>query len=62
MATLTKVHKMASDDTQLFISGTAKINEFRKIGYTPGVLRYMCAIMAKEESCLTWIEIRNSQT
>ena len=62
MATLRKVHKMASDDKQLFISGTAKIKEFREIGYPPGVLRYMCAIMAKEESCMTWREIRNSQT
>ena len=44
-AALKKVHNMASDDAQLFISAKAKCREFLSLGYPAGILRYMCAMM-----------------
>ena len=62
MATLRKVHKMASDQVQLKISGMAKLKEFGNLGYPVGIRKYMCSIMARDYQCLTWRYIRTTQT
>ena len=61
MATLRKVHKMASDSDQLLISGASKLKEFALLNYPLGIRKYMCAIMAKETSSLTWRKLRGLQ-
>ena len=61
MATLRKVHKMASNNEQLKLSGLAKLREFEKLGYPAGIRRYMCAIMARDNSNVTWRYIRSAQ-
>ena len=58
--TLQKVHKMASNNTQLIISGIAKCNEFLELQYPPGILRYMCTRLAYVTSNSAWFRIRQT--
>ena len=58
MSTLRKVHKMASDDDELAVSAMDKL---RELGYPKGVRKYMCAIMARDYSNLTWRKVREMQ-
>ena len=60
MATLRKVHLMASDSEQLMVSAVAKLQEFLDLKYPVGILRFMCAIMARDYSDITWRRIRNT--
>ena len=59
LATLRKVHLMASDPEQLMVSAIAKLQEFLDLKYPIGILRFMCAIMARDYSDITWRRIRN---
>ena len=59
LATLRKVHLMASDPEQLMASAIAKLQEFLDLRYPIGILRFMCAIMARDYSDITWRRIRN---
>ena len=61
LATLQKVHRMASDDIQLRNSAMDKLNEFKKLGYPLGIRKYMCAIMARDTSNVSWRAVRNLQ-
>ena len=61
LATLRKIQKMASNNEQLRLSGLAKLKEFEDLGYPVGVRKYMCAILARDTSNVTWRYIRNAQ-
>ena len=54
MATLRKVHLMASDGKQLLHSILAKCKEFYDLEYPPGILRHMCRIIAHETGHPMW--------
>ena len=60
IAALRKVHEMASDPSELFISARAKLLEFVQLQYPVGILRFMCAIMARDYCDLTWRIVRNN--
>ena len=53
------VHKMASNESQLFISAMAKVMEFVQLGYPKGIMKYMCAIMARDTDNITWRRVRS---
>ena len=61
LATFRKVHPLdvASDPEQLMASAMAKLQEFLDLRYPIGILRFMCAIMARDYSDITWRRIRN---
>ena len=40
------------------VSAIAKCNEFLRLDYPIGILRYMCAIMARETANPTWMTVR----
>ena len=50
---------MASDPEPLMASAIAKLQEFLDLKYPIGILRFMCAIMARDYSDITWRRIRN---
>ena len=58
LSTLRKVHKYASDDAELFESAIDKLMEFKILKYPKGILRYMCAIMARDNSSMIWRQVR----
>ena len=62
LAALRKVHHMASDKQQLTLSALAKLREFAELRYPVGIRRFMCAIMARDTSDLTWRTIRTEQS
>ena len=57
-STLRKVNKMASDKSQLLISGVAKCEEFLSLGYPAGILRKFCTTLAHQTDNKTWFDIR----
>ena len=59
LATLRKVHNMASDEVQLKISALCKLQEFIELGYPKGILKFMCAILARDTGRYTWRKIRD---
>ena len=61
IATLRKVHKMASDRGELFTSAQAKLNEFAELQYPCGIRKFMCAIMARDYSSTVWRHVRSLQ-
>ena len=61
LATLKKVHLHASDNKELYISAKAKLKEFQNLQYPVGVRKYMCAILARDTSNLTWRRLRRHQ-
>ena len=61
MATLRKVHKMATSNRMLVQSAEAKLNEFRDLGYPRGIRKYMCAILARDYSSTYWRYVRSIQ-
>ena len=61
LASLRKVHHMASNAKQLKLSASAKLQEFARLRYPMGIRRFMCAIMARDTSDLTWRAIREQQ-
>ena len=60
LATLRKVHIMTSDGSQRFRSAMEKLREFKNLQYPIGILRFFCAIMARDTSDLTWRQVRNA--
>eukprot|EP00966_Prymnesium_polylepis_P113298 2620014-Prymnesium_polylepis.1 len=48
LSTLKKVDRMASDMEWRTSSAWAKCSEFIRLVYPPGILRYMCAIVARD--------------
>jgi hypothetical protein len=62
LATLRKVHRMASDSKQLAISALGKLDEFAELRFYPvGIRKFMCAIMARDKSDLTWRLVQKHQ-
>ena len=61
MATLRKVHKMATSNGMLVQSAEAKLNEFRELGYPRGIRRFMCAILARDYNSTYWRYLRSIQ-
>ena len=61
MATLRKVHKMASNNKMLTDSAIAKLNEFRDLGYPQGIRKFMCAILARDNHSTYWRYVRSIQ-
>ena len=57
-STLRKVDRMASDPEQLTISAMAKCKEFLDLEYPPGILRYMCAALARETGHSSWSTVK----
>ena len=62
LATLRKVHKMASNNNMLVKSALAKLNEFRELGYPAGIRRFMCAILARDYRNTYWRYVRSLQS
>ena len=58
IATLRKVHMMASDKSKLFNSAKRKLEEFLNLEYPIGMLWKACSRIAREECEGTWISIR----
>ena len=56
------VHKMASDKLALRQSALQKLNEFKRLGYPPGLLRGVCNFMGATTGEGTWIGVRNAIT
>ena len=61
IATLKKLHNMASDNKELLHSATSKLDEFRRLKYPIGIRKYMCSIMARDTANMTWRTIREKQ-
>ena len=61
IATLKKLHTMASDNKELLHSASRKLEEFRLLKYPLGIRRYMCSIMARDTANMTWRTIREQQ-
>ena len=61
LASLKKVHHMASDATQLFFSGVDKLKEFSRLDYPRGIRKFMCGIMARDTEDSTWYKIMHAQ-
>ena len=61
LATLRKVHKMASSRVQLIKSAEAKLQEFTQLQYPKGIRKFMCAIMARDSSNTAWRYVRSQQ-
>jgi hypothetical protein len=60
LASLRKIQCMVSDNSQLFRSAMEKLREFQNLQYPMGVLRFFCAIMARDTSNLTWRQVREA--
>ena len=61
IAILRKVHKMASGKKELLASATAKLAEFRRLRYSCGLRKFMCAIMARDYNSTIWRYVRSLQ-
>ena len=61
MGTMRRVHNMASDDDQLVESAAAKLYEFQQLGYPRALRHYVCSIMARDYSNITWRYVRGLQ-
>ena len=60
IATLLKLHDMASDDGVLCESALDKLHEFARLGYPPGLIARVCGIMAARTRNTMWFRIRNT--
>ena len=54
------VHKMASDKLALRQSALQKLNEFKRLGYPPGLLRGVCNFMGATTGEGTWFMDRRA--
>jgi hypothetical protein len=54
------VHKMASDKEALRDSALQKLEEFRRLGFPPGLLRGVCNFMGATTGEGAWIGVRNA--
>ena len=59
LAALRKVDNMASDHGQLFLSATAKLKEFKELGYPKGILKYMCGVLGARTGKPAWWSVRH---
>ena len=60
LSALRKVDIMASDEYQRYHSAKSKIKEFLDLQYPAGILRYMCAVVARDSGHLSWMMARLS--
>ena len=60
LATLRKVHRMASDKRCRYRSAMAKIREFIALTYPTTLLRSICNRLAYTTGDSTWVGVRNS--
>ena len=60
LATLKKIERSASDKEMLLESARAGIKEFVELGYPVGIIRFMCAIVARDSANPVWLDIRDS--
>ena len=61
IACLRKVWEMASDDSQLWISATAKLKEFQEKGYSAPLRKHLCSILGRDTRHSMWFKIRAIQ-
>ena len=54
-----KVHKMASDRETLTFSAYAKLCEFQRLGYPPGLLKGVCNFMFATTREGGWCDARD---
>ena len=59
IASLRKVHKMASDRRQLYYSATDKLREFIALQYPTKLLHSACNLLAYSTAVGTWTDVRN---
>lgn len=59
-ATLTKLHKLSSDDACLYHSARCKLCEFQNLRYPPTTLAKTCNALAISTANTIWFKIRNS--
>ena len=59
LASMRKVHAMASDRDALHASAIQKLLEFRRLRYPASVLRGICTVMATVTATYEWIKIRD---
>ena len=57
-ATLTKVHKMASDNGMRRASAIQKLKEFKELGYTRSSLRQACTRIWLSTGDATWMDVK----
>ena len=60
IATLRKVHKMASDDDERYTSAIHKLREFLALSYPPQLLRNACNLLAFSNGARIWLRVRNN--
>ena len=60
LATLKKVERMASNVDQLWKSAIPILEEFTNLGYPIGILKFMCAVVAKDTCSRVWLDIRDA--
>lgn len=59
IASLRKVHKMASDKRRLYESAIAKLREFIALSYPLSLLKAVCNLLGFTTGERTWVTIRN---
>ena len=60
VATMRKVHKMASDQHRRYTSAIDKMREFIALRYPPQLLRSVCNLLGWSTGDSTWIGVRNT--
>ena len=58
LSTLRKVDRMCSDEGMRLESAVTKCKEFLRLGYPEGIVRYMCALVARDTHHMEWLEVR----
>ena len=58
LSTLKKADRMANDVDERLQSAQDKCSEFLRLGYPPGILRYMCAVVARDTGHGEWMRVR----
>ena len=60
-STLKKLHHLASDNKQLFLSALHKLREFATLEYPVGLRKMLCVNMLRETGNPTWIKLISHQ-
>ena len=58
LSALRKAFQMSSDSAQALVSIKAKCAEFLRLGYPPGIIKYMCLRLSKEMPDSAWHYVR----
>ena len=61
MASLRKVHAYASDQRQIYLSATAKLQEFTDLKYPRNMRREACSVLAHDTGNTIWYRVREVQ-